>query len=198
MKKSLTTRLSILQKSFELIYTHGYQATSIDTIIASTNVTKGAFFYHFKNKDEMGLAVINEIMYPLMHNDLVKPLLESTDPVDDIYNMIRYLLLENAFLTMKDGCPAGNLTQEMSPLNDDFKGALSKLSQEFKDAMKIALEKGQKNGIVKDDIHSEDIAVFVLSGYWGIRIFGKIANDDKSYKAYLQGLKFYLESLLKK
>ena len=86
----------------------------------------------------------------------------------------------------------------MSPINDDFKNALSKLSQEFKDAMKIALEKGQRNGIVKNDIQSEDIAVFVLSGYWGIRIFGKIANDDKSYKAYLQGLKFYLESLLKK
>ena len=198
MKKSLTTRLSILQKSFELVYTHGYQATSIDTIIATTNVTKGAFFHHFKNKDEMGLAVINEIMYPLMHNDLVKPLLESTNPVEDIYNMIGYLLLENPFLTMKDGCPAGNLTQEMSPINDDFKNALSKLSQEFKDAMKIALEKGQRNGIVKNDIQSEDIAVFVLSGYWGIRIFGKIANDDKSYKAYLQGLKFYLESLLKK
>ena len=197
MKKSLTTRLSILQKSFELIYTHGYQATSIDTIIATTNVTKGAFFYHFKNKDDMGLAVINEIMYPLMHNDLVKPLLESKEPIHDIYNMIRYLLLENTFLTMKDGCPAGNLTQEMSQLNDDFKEALSKLSQDFKDAMKIAIENGQKNGIIKNDIHSEDIAVFVLSGYWGIRIFGKIANDYKGYKSYLQGLKFYLESLQK-
>lgn len=198
MKKSAATRLSILQKSFQLIYTHGYQATSIDTIIATTNVTKGAFFYHFKNKDDMGLAVINEIMYPLMHNDLVKPLMESTDPVNDIYNMMRYLLLKNPFLTMKDGCPAGNLTQEMSPLNEEFKNALSRLSQELKNAMKIALENGQRNGIVKDDIHSEDIAVFVLSGYWGIRIFGKIAGDQKGYKSYLQSLKFYLQSLLKK
>lgn len=198
MKKSISTRLSILQKSFELIYTHGYQATSIDSIIASTNVTKGAFFYHFKNKDEMGLAVINEIMYPMMYDDLVKPLVASVNPVDDIYNMMHYLLLENPFLNMKDGCPAGNLTQEMSPLNDDFKQALAKLSEAYKNAMKIAIENGQKNGNVKDDIQSEEVALFVLSGYWGIRTYGKIASDIKCYDIYLQGLKDYLNGFLKK
>lgn len=193
----METRLSILQKSFELIYAHGYQATSIDTIIAKTNVTKGAFFYHFKNKDEMGLAVINEIMYPQMHDDLVKPLLKSNDPVKDIYAMMQYLLLENPFLNMKDGCPAGNLTQEMSPLNDDFKQALSKVSEDYKNAMKIALENGQKKGIIKDHIQSDQVALFVLSGYWGIRTYGKIASDSNCYNIYLGELKIYLNNLVK-
>ncbi len=48
MKKAEVTRLNILQKAFELIYVNGYQTTSIDQIIATTQVTKGAFFYHFK------------------------------------------------------------------------------------------------------------------------------------------------------
>jgi TetR/AcrR family transcriptional regulator, transcriptional repressor for nem operon len=198
MKKSLSTRLSILQKSFELIYAHGYQATSIDTIIATTNVTKGAFFYHFKNKDEMGLAVINEIMYPLMHDDLVRPLLDSVNPAEDIYKMMHYLLLENSFLNMKDGCPAGNLTQEMSPLNEDFRQALSKLSEAYKNAMKVAIENGQKNGVLKQDIQSDQVAVFVLSGYWGIRTYGKVASDNNCYNVYLEELKVYLNDLLKK
>jgi len=198
MKKSLSTRLSILQKSFELIYAHGYQATSIDTIIATTNVTKGAFFYHFKNKDEMGLAVINEIMYPLMHDDLVRPLLDSVNPAEDIYKMMHYLLLENPFLNMKDGCPAGNLTQEMSPLNEDFRQALSKLSEAYKNAMKVAIENGQKNGVLKQDIQSDQVAVFVLSGYWGIRTYGKVASDNNCYNVYLEELKAYLNDLLKK
>jgi AcrR family transcriptional regulator len=66
MDKATSTRLSLLQKAFDLIYQKGYQSTSIDDIIATTQVTKGAFFYHFKNKEEMGLAMINEIMYPSM------------------------------------------------------------------------------------------------------------------------------------
>lgn len=36
MKKAETTRLNILQKAFELIYVKGYQTTSIDDIIATT------------------------------------------------------------------------------------------------------------------------------------------------------------------
>jgi len=60
MSKAQDTRMTILRKAFELIYRQGYQATSIDEIIATTAVTKGALFYHFKNKEEMGLAIINE------------------------------------------------------------------------------------------------------------------------------------------
>jgi AcrR family transcriptional regulator len=58
MKKSAATRLMILEKAFELIYAKGYQTTSIDDIIATTKVTKGAFYYHFKTKDEMGLLLL--------------------------------------------------------------------------------------------------------------------------------------------
>lgn len=197
MKKSLSTRLSILQKSFELIYTHGYQATSIDTIIATTNVTKGAFFYHFKNKEEMGLAVINEIMYPLMHDDFVKPLLASKDPVNDIYKMMHYLLLENEFLLKKYGCPAGNLTQEMSPVNLHFSEALSKLTTELKNAMQTSLKNGKQSGVIKTEINEEQVALFVLSGYWGIRNFGKLSENNDFYVVYLQELKLYLNILEK-
>ncbi|GAA6766408.1 hypothetical protein AAFH68_23500 [Flavobacterium sp. CGRL1] len=50
MSKAVNTRLTILHKAFELIYTKGYQTTSVDEIIATTQVTKGAFYYHLKIK----------------------------------------------------------------------------------------------------------------------------------------------------
>src|ERR1044071_5823658 len=105
MGKAIETRHLILGKAFELIYVNGYQATSIDDIIATTKVTKGAFFYHFKNKDEMGLAVINELMYPSMYEAYVKPLSDSQQPVKDIYASMKYLLMEDTFLQAKYGCP---------------------------------------------------------------------------------------------
>jgi AcrR family transcriptional regulator len=71
MKKSAATRLMILEKAFELIYAKGYQTTSIDDIIATTKVTKGAFYYHFKTKDEMGLAIINELVKPQLTSGFI-------------------------------------------------------------------------------------------------------------------------------
>ena len=65
MKKAEAKRLNILRKAFELVYVNGYLTTSINDIIATTKVTKGAFYYHFKTKDEMGLAIVNEIRWTL-------------------------------------------------------------------------------------------------------------------------------------
>src|ERR1044072_5049218 len=95
--KAAATRLNILQKAFGLVYKHGYRATSIDDILAETKVTKGAFFYHFKNKDEMGLAMINEGMLPGMYTAMVEPLLNAQEPADEIYDMMKALLLQNTF-----------------------------------------------------------------------------------------------------
>ena len=112
--KAATTRQSILQTAFGLIYQNGYQATSIDTIIAGMNVTKGAFFYHFKNKDEMGLAMIDEVVRPGMAEGFIKPLADSQNPVDDIFTMMKHLLLTAPFFEVRYGCPAVNLANELA------------------------------------------------------------------------------------
>jgi TetR/AcrR family transcriptional regulator, transcriptional repressor for nem operon len=85
VSKAATTRLGILQKAFDLIYQRGFQATSIDDILATTQVTKGAFFYHFKNKEEMGLALINEVMYPGMKAAFSGLTDSSSHPVEAIH-----------------------------------------------------------------------------------------------------------------
>ena len=97
MTKSEQTRLAILQTAFRLIYRNGYQTTSIDDIIESMKLTKGAFYYHFKTKDDMGLALIREVMRPGMYDLLVKPLEQEPDPVTGIYKMMRGLLNNKVF-----------------------------------------------------------------------------------------------------
>lgn len=195
MKKSAATRLTILQKAFELIYAKGYQATSIDEIIATTNVTKGAFYYHFKTKDDMGLAVINEIMFPGMHEAFVQSLQRSHDPVNDIYGLIKMLLLDHPLLLVQYGCPAGNLTQEMSPLSESFNTTLRKLVEQWQAIIVTNINNGKEAGMIRKDVVPEQVAYFVMSGYWGIRNFGKLYNSKDCYHSYLNELNNYLQSL---
>lgn len=195
MSKAANTRLTILHKAFELIYTKGYQTTSIDEIIATTQVTKGAFYYHFKTKDEMGIAIIEEILKPTMQEHFIKPTEASQNPIEDFYNMISYLLLEDPFLQVKYGCPVGNLTQEMTPWNTKFSEALTELVDLWKTTIISSIEKGKKSGLIRKDIIGEQVAFFILSGYWGIRNFGKLQNDNSSYLIYLKELKSCLNGL---
>ena len=195
MKKSEATRQNILQKAFELIYTNGYQTTSVDEIIATTQVTKGAFYYHFKTKDEMGLAIINERMRPTFKNTFIKPFQSDVNPLDTIYNLMHHLLMENEDLKVEYGCPASNFTQEMAPWNIEFTKALNELSLEWEKAMIGAIEKGKENGKIKSDINAKEITVFVMSGYWGVRNLGKLENSKGVYLIYLKGLKSYFDTL---
>lgn len=195
MKKASATRHSILEKAFEIIYTKGYQTTSIDEIIATTKVTKGAFYYHFKTKDEMGLAIINEILKPTMKNDFIKPLQDAKNPIKEIYDMTKGLLLENPFLKLEYGCPAGNLAQEMTPWNVEFGKALAELTSEWQQAIENSIKNARENGTVRDSVDPQQVAYFIMSGYWGIRNFGKVYNNTDCYHSYLKELKIYLNSL---
>ncbi|MGN7787106.1 TetR/AcrR family transcriptional regulator [Niabella sp. 22666] len=196
MKKAAATRLNILQKAFELIYARGYQATSIDEIIATTQVTKGAFFYHFKNKDEMGIAIIEEILKPTLNNSFISPLERDENPIPAIYNLMRHLLTRDKFLKPEYGCPAANFTHEMTPWNTSFSLVLNELTEQWMQVMTRALERGKKLGFISKDVNSKQVTLFVVSGYWGIRNLGKLGNKSY-YISYLKELKNYLNTLQK-
>ncbi|NHA06564.1 TetR/AcrR family transcriptional regulator [Mucilaginibacter sp. HC2] len=194
MTKAEATRSGILQRAFNLIYQKGYQATSIDDILVDSPVTKGAFFYHFKNKEEMGLAMIQEVMYPGMYETMVTPLTNSANPVEELYLMMHNLLLKSPFFQVQYGCPAVNLIEEMAPLNTAFKQALSKLILQWQKAMVTNVNNGKNAGRIKPDTDAEQVACFITAGYSGVRNIGKLLGAA-CYHTYLRELKKYLDQL---
>lgn len=46
----------LLDASLEVIRCKGYAATSVDDLCRAAGVTKGAFFHHFKSKEDMAVA----------------------------------------------------------------------------------------------------------------------------------------------
>ena len=194
MSKAASTRDLIIRKSFDLIYQKGYQSTSIDDIISTTNVTKGAFFYHFKNKEQMGLGLISELLYPNLYNRMVSPLKESTDPAKDIYAMMESLLNDTLFFNVSHGCPAINLIDEMAPVNESFRKALAKLTLAWHNAIASCIKRAQQAGKISTKESPEQVAVMVISGYSGIRMLGKVMGRGV-YQTYLTSLKGYLSSL---
>jgi TetR/AcrR family transcriptional regulator, transcriptional repressor for nem operon len=193
MSKAETTRNYILQKSFDLIYQKGYQSTSIDDIVATTQVTKGAFFYHFKNKEEMGLAIIKEIMSNMITfstTHLEKP----GDVRTNIYQMMEALLLKNDFFKVEYGCPVVNLVGEMSAHNPAFQKSLKRVIVSWQAEIESALLRAQEQGIMTKDQDPKKIAQYITANYSGVRYLGKIFGKP-SYKTFLLEFKKYLDNL---
>ncbi|GAB2684808.1 TetR/AcrR family transcriptional regulator [Mucilaginibacter koreensis] len=193
MSKASNTRLMILQKSFDLVYERGFQATSIDDIIATTQVTKGAFFYHFKNKEDMGLALIKEVMQPNMLPFMTASLQKTGNIRTDIYEMMKSLL-HAPFFKVAYGCPAMNMIEEMAPLNAAFQAALSKLVLQWQQALEQAIQEAQKQGQLNPNHNAKHIAMYISANYSGARNMGKVFGKS-AYISFLKEFKKYTSQL---
>ncbi len=194
MTKAERTRKAILDQAFELIYQNGYQATSIDKIIDTTAVTKGAFYYHFKNKEEMGIAMIKEIIAPRIAQTLLHPLQKWENPIEAIYESIAQKLHNDLDINVEFGCPTNNLVQEMGPLNLRFHQTLRGVLDHWIKTIETKIELGKAAGFIRAEVNAHDVAAYVVLSYEGLKSTGKIYGRSL-YESYLKQLRSYLESL---
>jgi len=93
-KSGAMTRERILDAAQALVFEHGFAGTSIDSVLARTGLTKGAFFYHFKSKAELGQALIERFAgqeIALLDGTLQRAEALSEDPLQQVLIFIGLL-----------------------------------------------------------------------------------------------------------
>ncbi|TNG03913.1 MAG: TetR/AcrR family transcriptional regulator [Gammaproteobacteria bacterium] len=162
------TREKLLQRAFMEIHEHGFQAASLDTILKDTGVTKGALYHHFPNKNALGYAVIDEVIQPMVYQEWIAPLEEaSDDPVNTIKQVIHRAGDAMTLNDLKLGCPLNNLSQEMSPIDEQFRHRLDGIYDQWRKGIAMALRNGIKTGSVRSDIQPDSVATFLVAALEG-------------------------------
>ena len=59
--KADETRRSLVAAARQLFGDQGYAATSVDEIVRAAGVTKGALYHHFRDKDDLFRAVVEQV-----------------------------------------------------------------------------------------------------------------------------------------
>src|SRR6202050_4295396 len=155
------TRQRLLQAAFREVYRYGFQSAGIDTILAATNVTKGALYYHFESKEALGYAIIEEVVANFPRDRWLLPLERSKDkdPIDALIAIVRAIPARPKDL--KGGCPLVNLAQEMSQLDEQFRKRLERIFHAWQEGIAMALRRGQSQGTVRRDLVPEETASFL-------------------------------------
>ena len=179
------TREKILAATFELIYKNGYQGMRVDQILKETGFAKGALYHHFKNKQSLGYAVVDELLMADIQMRWVEPLSRSEDPLQGIKHVLDSECAAMTEGMLKMGCPLNNLSQEMAGLDMGFHQRLEHIYQCWSNVISDALTRGQKQGLVRDNIDPNLIAAFIISSMQGIIGTMKCMQD----KQMLLGLK---------
>jgi len=187
------TRDLLLQAAFREIYRSGFQSAGVDAILAATNVTKGALYYHFDSKEALGHAVIEEIIGPSLREKWLHPLRNGADPIDTLIGIVRATSVRPE--VVRAGCPLNNLAQEMSPLDEGFRKRLAKVFHQWQQGTAMALRKGQSQGRVRRDLDPEGTASFLIAMYEGYVVLAKNAQDPKVWNLGIRNIVGWLRSL---
>lgn len=189
------TRRELLEAAFEEMYVHGFQAAGLDRILGRTGVTKGALYHHFANKQELGYAVVEEVIGPWMRSQWLARLAQSDDPVATILEVQREVMHEMDDHHFQQGCPINNLTQEMASVDEGFRVRLDGLMGEWRQGLSQALERGRAAGTVRSDVDPEATAAFLVASWEGMAGTGKTSCDRGLMRSMAGVMERFLEGL---
>ena len=189
------TRERLLQAAFREVHRYGFQSAGIDTILAATNVTKGALYHHFESKEALGYAIIEEVVAKLPRDRWLLPLQRSrdTDPIDALIAIVR--AIPSRPRDVKRGCPLVNLAQEMSQLDEQFRRRLERIFHAWQEGIASALRRGQDQGTVRRDLAPEQTASFLIAMVEGYEVLAKNAQNVKVWNLGIRNIVAWLNSL---
>jgi len=187
------TRERLLQAAFREVYRSGFQSAGIDTILAATNVTKGALYHHFESKEALGYAIVEEIIAKLTRDRWCRPLQPGEDPIDTLIDIVQTTPAQPK--NIKGGCPLLNLSQEMSPLDEQFRKRLKSIFLAWQEGVAALLRKGQSQRTVRRDLNPEETAGFLIAMVEGYAALAKVAQDAKVWEAGIRNIAAWLRSL---
>ena len=187
------TRERLLQAAFREVYRSGFQSAGLDTVLAAAGVTKGALYYHFKNKEALGYAIVEEVIAPDMRAKWLRPLQRSKDPIDALIGIVQSESVRPE--DVRGGCPLNNLAQEMSPLDEGFRKRLALVFHEWQEGIASALREGQTRGRVRRHVEPAQAAGFLIAMVEGYVSLAKNAQDAKVMKAGIRNIVEWLRFL---
>jgi TetR/AcrR family transcriptional regulator, transcriptional repressor for nem operon len=187
------TRECLLQAAFREVYRSGFQSAGIDTILAATNVTKGALYHHFESKEALGYAIVEEIIAKTVRDRWLCPMLSNGQPVDILIGIVRRTPVRPE--DVRSGCPLLNLAQEMSPLDEQFRKRLERIFLAWQEGVATILRKGQSQGTVRGNLNPDEAASFLIAMVEGYASLAKVAQDAKVWEVGIRNIVGWLRSL---
>lgn len=195
--KCLDTRERIVERMFTHIQRCGFQGLRADKVVADMDITKGALYHYFPNKQAIGLAVIDEIIAPHYLAFYLELNRNNNSPIVQLQNHLNDLKAMATSENINFGCPLNNLIQEMSPINENFRKHLKWVVDQMHRATADALLQGKENGFVLHSVDTDAVAHFFLASLEGSYGMAKVHQNVEIFHASIDTLILMLDKLRK-
>lgn len=193
--KRMATMHRMQVTGLELFYKNGYYNTSIDDILKSLSLSKGAFYYHFQSKEDFFVSIVQNLIVRKVYSMLIEPIEGKENPFVVIEKCFENALETAEHNEMDYGFILSNFISEFNRRNTVISKYLMDIYKVWEVNLVSILQKGKSDGYVDRHVDSEGVATYLISSYMGVRTLMVQGNCRNLRYKYLQQLRHYFNSL---
>ena len=173
----LSAKEKLLRIGTELMTSQGFASTPLDKLLKQSGVPKGSFYHHFGSKTGFGLAVIESYNEFFKHQLNKQFLNADLSPIERLKAFVITAAKGMKKYNFQRGCLIGNLGQEISALDDDFRNAIESIFNQWADLTRDLFELGKHAGQVDRSADSSQLAQAFWIGWEGAVLRAKLQQS---------------------
>jgi AcrR family transcriptional regulator len=196
MQDSISLKERIVCESLKLFSLKGFLSTSTQDIMREAKTSKGGLYNHFKSKDDIFFAVLEEARKIWRQKNL-QGLDKIAKPVEKVKKFLenyrdRYLKDHETF---PGGCVFVTLSVELDDQNAIFSKALNEGFVKLKAMIKRLLDQGKESGEIRKDANTEFVTEMIFSAMLGASVLYGTEKSVTGLNRCIKALISYLDSL---
>ncbi len=161
------SRKQLMAAAIDCFARLGYQGTSIDRIARDAGVTKGAVYYHFRDKEELLFEAVKDRI-----GGFEQQVLDEVGPARDALERLRHVVDACFFHATVSNHRRFIITLMVEaldtnpPLSAEFRNILRRMRAFLTNVVR----RGQQRGTLRNDVQPEAAAAMIAAGIIGAEV----------------------------
>jgi TetR/AcrR family transcriptional regulator, transcriptional repressor for nem operon len=190
-----SAKTKILDAALMVIRAKGYAATTVDDLCAASDVTKGAFFHHFKSKDDLAVAAAEHWSKVTGELFAAAPYHGHADPLERV---LGYLDFRKQLLTgdvAEFTCLVGTMVQETFESSPAIRAACEASISGHAAKIETDIAEAMRQRGLRAEWTAKSLALYTQAVLQGAFILAKAKDDAKIAADSIDHLRRYIEYL---
>jgi TetR/AcrR family transcriptional repressor of nem operon len=190
-------RSKLLDAALTVIRTKGYSATTVDELCAAAGVTKGAFFHHFRSKDDLAVAAADHWSQMTGALFAAAPYHDPADPLDRVLGYVdfRRALLKGNVAGFT--CLVGTMVQEAYETVPAIRYACDRSISGHAATLEADIQAAIDSRGLSPDWTAQSLALHMQAVLQGAFILAKAKGGAAAAADSIDHLRRYLELLFR-
>jgi AcrR family transcriptional regulator len=186
--QSQETANRILNQAIRIFLEKGYHGTSIDDITRAAKLTKGALYWHFKNKEDLLKRIIEEY-----EKHFLDGMIQAVNGVrgsilDKIEKYFRYNAVF-AFYNRELCVSFDTLAAELVGAHHGVETEFRRIYKKYQKFLSNLIVQGKKEKVFEKEMDEDLTALVIIAFHVGILLQWSMNKDEIDGKAYVNAFK---------